>query len=126
MKIIRELLNSKGDVEVQMVGPNDTVFDAVTITVSGALKGAGDTRFPVVVTFILSWMVLVIPTYIIYRMGYRSIWLTWLFAAIYIVSLASVMTLRFLWGKWRTMRVIEETPPPHVVSYPAVPPVEVE
>ena len=30
MKIIKELLEQKGDVQVQMVSPNDTVFDAVT------------------------------------------------------------------------------------------------
>jgi len=103
-----------------------TLFDGFIITVSGALKGAGDTRFPVAATLVLSWAVLLIPIYTFYRMGYRSIRLTWLFATIYIFILGLVMVLRFLWGKWRTMKVIEETPPPHIIPHPAVPPTEVK
>ncbi len=103
-----------------------TLFDGILITVSGALKGAGDTRFPVVATLMLSWTVLLIPVYTFYRMGYRSIRLTWLFATIYIFMLGLVIMLRFLRGKWRTMKVIEEIPPPHIIPHPAVPPTDIE
>lgn len=103
-----------------------TFFDGIIISISGALKGAGDTRFPVVVTLVLSWTVLLIPIITLYKKGFRSIKLTWVFAILYLASLAITMVLRFLWGKWRTMKVIEEVHPPHIIPHPAVPPIDIE
>ena len=51
MKFIKELLEQKGDVQVQMVSPNDTVFEAVTRMVElniGAVLVSG-ARAPVLV-----------------------------------------------------------------------------
>ena len=103
-----------------------TFFDGIIISISGALKGAGDTRFPVVATLVLSWTVMLMPIITLYKKGFRSIKLTWLFAILYLVSLAITMVLRFLWGKWRTMKVIEEVPPPHIMPHADIPPIDIE
>lgn len=102
-----------------------TLFDGIYIVVSGALKGAGDTRFPVAVTLAFSWTVLAIPIFLLYRVGRLNIWLAWLFATAYVVLVTLALLARFLWGKWRTMRVIEEVPP-HVTPHPSVPPIDLE
>ena len=103
-----------------------TVFDGITITVSGALKGAGDTRYPVIIQLILSWVVMGIPIGLLYKFGYRSIWLTWTFGSLYLIALSLAMLIRFYKGKWRTMSVIEEPPPPYVVMHPETPAAEAE
>ncbi len=102
-----------------------TVFDGMTIVFLSALKGAGDTRFPLIAATGLSWAVLVIPSWGLYFTGHRSVYVTWWLASAYIIVLAFVMLLRFIGGKWRAMRVIEEVVP-HVPPHPSVPPTEVE
>lgn len=104
-----------------------TVFDGFNIIFFSALKGAGDTRFPLAASTSLSWAVLVIPAWGLYFAGHRSVYLIWALATGYIVLLAFALLLRFIGGKWRAMRVIEEeVPPPHIAPHPAVPPTEVE
>ena len=83
-----------------------TVGDAVNVVVSYALRGAGDTRFVAVVAVALAWPLMVLPTYLAVRLGW-GIDGAWWAASGYILLLAVVFTLRFLGGRWRSMRVIE-------------------
>jgi MATE family multidrug resistance protein len=53
--------------------------------------------------------VLVAPGYASWRLGW-GLNAFWGFASAYIMLLAVVYVLRFLQGKWRTMRVIEHAP----------------
>lgn len=80
--------------------------DAVNVTFSFALRGAGDTRFVSVVTFLLAWPIMVVPTYLLVRSGGDIEW-AWGFATAYILAMAACFTLRFRSGKWKGMRVIE-------------------
>ncbi|HJT79454.1 MAG TPA: MATE family efflux transporter, partial [Gemmataceae bacterium] len=86
-----------------------SLFDAMNLTVSFALRGAGDTRFVTAAALALSWPVMVVPTWAAWHFGWGLYW-AWVFASLYIALLALTMLLRFRQGKWRTMRVIE-TPP---------------
>ena len=101
-------------------------FDGLNIIFLSAIKGAGDTRFPLIASTSLAWGIVGIPSLVLYGMGCRSVYVIWALATAYLVALAFVVLWRFLGGKWRTMRVIEEVPPPHVIQHPAVPPTEIE
>jgi MATE family multidrug resistance protein len=83
-----------------------TLGDAVNVTVSYALRGAGDTRFVAALAVGLAWPVMVIPTWFAARFGW-GVTGAWVFATAYIFALAAAFLVRFRGGKWRTMRVIE-------------------
>ncbi len=83
------------------------LFDATAITFSGALRGAGDTIWPGVITVILSWVFIV-------GGGLLMIELTpelgsigpWIAASVYIILLGLAMLLRFLKGPWRRIELV--------------------
>jgi MATE family multidrug resistance protein len=85
-----------------------SVFDALNIIFSSAIKGAGDTRFVMKGVVILSWLILVIPTYLAVSVFHWSLFAAWSFATLYVMALGFLFLGRFLQGKWKTMRVIEE------------------
>jgi MATE family multidrug resistance protein len=87
-----------------------SLADAVNLTFSFALRGAGDTRFVSLVTFALAWPIMVLPTFVVVRGG-GSIYAAWVFATAYIVAMAICFNWRFQTGKWKSMRVIEAAPP---------------
>jgi len=84
-----------------------SIFDTMNLIFAYAIKGAGDTRYVMIVSAILSWCLMVIPSYIATKMFDRGLYLIWCFATCYITVLGIVFLLRFLDGKWKFMRVIE-------------------
>ena len=92
------------------------LFDTGNIIFAAALKGAGDTRFVMRVAVILSWSIMVLPTYLVVKFD-GGLYTAWIFATIYVCVLAFVYLLRFVHGKWKSMRVIE-TPPLSATSVP--------
>lgn len=87
-----------------------SVFDTMNIIYSNALRGAGDTKFVMFTSVTLSWILMIIPTYlgsVVYNWG---IYITWFFITAYIVALGIAYYLRYIQGKWKSMRVIEESP----------------
>ena len=88
-----------------------SLFDTMSIIFASALKGAGDTRFVRYVIVAVSLFVLVIPSYVGIVLLGGGLYLGWTFAALYVSLLGIVFYLRFLGGKWRSMRVIEQHPP---------------
>ncbi len=93
-----------------------SIFDTLNIIFASAIKGAGDTRFVVRMIVILSLFLLVIPTYIALVIFHKDIYTAWIIASLYFSVLAIAFLLRFLQGKWKTMRVIEEVVIPPIVS----------
>ncbi|WP_435020854.1 MATE family efflux transporter [Tundrisphaera sp. TA3] len=83
-----------------------SLADAVNVTFSFALRGAGDTRFVSILTFVLAWPLMVIPTFLLVRAGGNLPW-AWGFATIYLLAMSACFTLRFRSGVWKGMRVIE-------------------
>lgn len=86
-----------------------SLFDALNIVFASAIKGAGDTRFVMFVIVVVSSLVLVVPSYIALVLLQAGIYTAWTIASIYISILGLVFLFRFLGGKWKFMRVIEQT-----------------
>jgi len=86
------------------------LFDAVAMTLSGALRGAGDTIVPGVVTVILAWLCIVGGgnAFVAFAPGLKSVG-PWVAAAMYIGSLCVFFLSRFLIGKWQTMKLVERS-----------------
>jgi MATE family multidrug resistance protein len=92
-----------------------SLFDSMSLVFSFALRGAGDTRFVTVVALALAWPLMVLPTGAAWYYGWGLYW-AWAFASAYIIALGLTFLLRFSVGKWKSMRVIEQTPPPEEIA----------
>ncbi len=84
-----------------------SLFDTMNIIFASAVKGAGDTRFVMRVSVALSWFVLLLPSYIGLKTGLAGLDGLWTIVTVYICTTGIVFLLRFMRGKWKTMRVIE-------------------
>jgi multidrug resistance protein, MATE family len=84
-----------------------SVFDTMNIIFCSAIKGAGDTRYVMLMTVFLSLFVFIVPVYLTVVVLEYGLMIAWVFATAYITLLGVVFFLRFLGGKWKTMRVIE-------------------
>jgi len=83
------------------------VFDALVFTMSAALRGAGDTMWPGVVTVVASWTCVVGLGYGLLRlMPQLGSMGPWIGASTYLIVLGIVMTIRFMRGKWKTFDVL--------------------
>ena len=82
------------------------IFDACIIVFAGALKGAGDTRFVMLMSVGLHWVLLAAPSLIAVKMGW-GLYVYWSFLTGFVFILAVAFFLRFMSGKWKSMRVIE-------------------
>jgi multidrug resistance protein, MATE family len=82
-------------------------FDALNLIFSGAIKGAGDTRFIMWTIAVLSLGVMIIPVYIALEVMGRGIYTAWTLATLYVCALGVAFMLRYRRGKWKKMRVIE-------------------
>ena len=88
-----------------------SLFDTMNIIFCSAIKGAGDTRFVMFATVILTLCVLIIPTYLAIVVFKYGLTVSWILASAYVILLGIVFCLRFRNGKWKTMRVIEQAAP---------------
>ncbi|MFV0438342.1 MAG: MATE family efflux transporter [Desulfopila sp.] len=83
-------------------------MDALYMIYSGALKGAGDTRFLMISVGITSLTVLVVPVYFgITRFGMGVIG-AWLWVLVFVIVLFTLSAARYFGGKWQKMLVIEQ------------------
>ncbi|MCF8145643.1 MAG: MATE family efflux transporter [Deltaproteobacteria bacterium] len=85
-------------------------FDALNLIYSGAIKGAGDTRF-------IMWTIggvciglMILPVYVAVEIAGAGLYTVWTFATIYACALGVAFMLRYRQGSWKRMRVIEEVP----------------
>jgi MATE family, multidrug efflux pump len=84
-----------------------SVFDTFTIIFASAIKGAGDTKFVMKAIVTASWTILVIPTFLAVIVFEWHLYVTWIFATVYVTVLAFIFLIRFMRGSWKTMLVIE-------------------
>jgi len=87
------------------------LFDAVGMTLSGALRGAGDTVFPGVLTVVSSWVIIVGGglAMVEFFPSLESLG-PWIASATYIAVLCIVLLARFLSGRWRTIKLVKAEP----------------
>ncbi|CAB1062401.1 MATE efflux family protein [Olavius sp. associated proteobacterium Delta 1] len=88
-----------------------SIFDAMNIIFCSAIKGAGDTRYVMFVSVLLSVFVLIVPVYLVIEVFEFGLMFAWVLATAYVTLLGVVFYLRFLGGKWKIMRVIEQEVP---------------
>lgn len=82
------------------------LFQAVSGMMTGALSGAGDTRFIAGVGIAASWLLLVLPTALLnYFWGGHLLW-SWGFFLINGFFMCLVCWFRFRAGKWKLIRVV--------------------
>ena len=83
------------------------LFDTVTIILTGALRGAGDTRFVLIYMLIMGWGFW-IPGEILILTGNGNILHAWYWMAAYV----AILSVGFLWrwrgGRWRQIRLLPE------------------
>ncbi|MCX6117343.1 MAG: MATE family efflux transporter [Proteobacteria bacterium] len=83
-----------------------TLLDSIYLNISFALKGAGDTNFVSIVALLVPWPVMVLPAYLVREMD-QAVVIAWWFAALYSLSVVSILVVRFRGGRWKTMSVIQ-------------------
>ena len=85
-------------------------FDGVAMTLSGALKGAGDTKWPSVATMVLSWTIIVGGglALVKYAPELGSVG-PWIAAATYIFAVCVFITGRFLAGHWEEIELLKKS-----------------
>lgn len=88
-----------------------SIFDMFNVIFAAGLKGAGDTRYPLAITVVLSWAAMLIPAWLLCVQGGFGVYVAWSTASAYVVLLGLLMMRRFRAGGWKSLRVIE----PHVV-----------
>ena len=84
------------------------VFDAMAITTSAALRGAGDTLWPGIATIVLSWVCII-------GVGFGMVKFVpslgsigpWIGASLFIILLGIALSFRFVQGKWKSMTLVD-------------------
>tara|TARA_R110002095_G_scaffold197067_2_gene176059 strand:+ start:5396 stop:6844 length:1449 start_codon:yes stop_codon:yes gene_type:complete len=85
-----------------------TFFDALAVVFGSAIRGAGDTRFCMVYSLITGWVIMVIPTFLIWMYADEKLFSSWTACTSYIGVLGFGYLIRFQAGHWKKMRVIED------------------
>ncbi len=80
----------------------DTLFAVIT----GALRGAGDTLWAMIITVILHW-ILVLILFIIIHVLNLSAKAGWISVVVVFVSFSMLILWRYSTGKWRQIKVID-------------------
>jgi MATE family multidrug resistance protein len=87
-----------------------SIFDMMNLIHAAGLRGAGDTVYPMGLTFVLAWIVMLAPAWVgCVRLG-GGVYFAWTMATGYVLLLGLLMRRRFRAGHWKSMRVIESAP----------------
>jgi multidrug resistance protein, MATE family len=82
-------------------------FDAVGLTLSEALRAAGDTAWCMGARIVLAWVAFIPAGLLLVRYGDGGTNVVMLTLAAYITALATVFSLRFASGAWKKIQLIE-------------------
>jgi MATE family multidrug resistance protein len=88
-----------------LIGALFQIFDFVGIVSEGALRGAGDTRWPFAVHTALSWGLFLPLAYVLGVVLGGGLTGAWLGGLVYVAALALVLVRRFRSGAWQRMRI---------------------
>ncbi|MGD9045787.1 MAG: MATE family efflux transporter, partial [Desulfobacterales bacterium] len=84
-------------------------FDALYMVCIGVLKGAGDTRFIMWSIGLLSMAVMILPIFIGVELFGAGLYYAWSCATCFIFCLFAASFRRYRQGRWKAVRVIEQT-----------------
>ncbi|PHR27038.1 MAG: MATE family efflux transporter [Desulfotalea sp.] len=82
--------------------------DVLYMIYTGALRGAGDTRFMMIAATLAAPFCLVIPVYVGIEYYDFSVVTAWFWILFFIITLFVASCFRYHQGKWKTMLVIED------------------
>ncbi|HVP19920.1 MAG TPA: MATE family efflux transporter [Spirochaetia bacterium] len=88
-----------------------TLADAANVVFSGALRGAGDTRWVMIVSGILHW-IMAAAAFVFIKVLVLPPVTVWLFFIAFIFSLCLSMFVRHRRGKWENIRLVETVAAP--------------
>jgi len=96
-------------------------FNAVALIFVRALRGAGDTVWPMLLTALLAWGILVGGGLMMVHVWPELESLgPWIAVCVYGAVLAAVMARRFMGGRWQELQLIEKDEPPTAALAEAV------
>ncbi|MDP2989737.1 MAG: MATE family efflux transporter [Kiritimatiellota bacterium] len=98
-----------------------SIIDAINVIYSGALRGAGDTKFIGWTIACLSLGLIVLPVTAGVIYFHAGLYTVWGFLSAYVCVLALVFRWRYRQGRWKRMRVIEPVPAPLALAPPTIP-----
>ncbi|MBT8123436.1 MAG: MATE family efflux transporter [Gammaproteobacteria bacterium] len=84
------------------------LFDAIFLVFLGSLEGAGDTRFIMKMSIVISIFLLVVPCYLYIRFFDASLLGLWWIITLNVMIYCAVFYWRFITGPWKGMRVIND------------------
>jgi MATE family multidrug resistance protein len=84
------------------------LFDVFYMTFTAALKGAGDTRFLLILISSATFCLMLVPLSLGIHYFGMTVYMAWSCIVVFIGSLALITSLRFRRGKWEKMLVIGE------------------
>ena len=87
------------------------VFDGVNMVSYGALRGAGDTRWPLMAVICVSWGLGIPLTYALAIHAELGVQGAWYASTIMIAIQASLLYGRFRGGRWRSIRLVQPRGP---------------
>ncbi len=94
---------------VLIVGAIFQIFDAMGIVFTGALRGAGDTLWPMAVTGIMNLVIILGGGYLMLKLFPQLESLgPWLACAAYVIILGPILAARFAAGKWRKIDLLRQ------------------
>ncbi|MEM6799170.1 MAG: MATE family efflux transporter [Planctomycetota bacterium] len=85
------------------------VLDASLMIFAGAIKGAGDMRFVLRVSLVMA-VLLAAASWLAVEVWQIGVFGCWTVVSLWIATMGVVYFLRFVQGRWRSMRVIEAPP----------------
>lgn len=100
-----ETFFQRGSFVVRLIGLY-TVFDTIFIVYTGALKGAGDTRYAMIVQIVIAWIFFVPPVYIMISYFDFGLYAAWGWLLVYVVLLAVIFHIRFKAGYWKNIEIM--------------------
>ena len=92
-------------IQLLAIGAFYQLFDALSVLSDGALRGAGDTRWPFVVRCLASWLIFLPAAWLLayhFELGLTGAWIGGVFSS---ATLAIVLYRRFESGAWRAIRI---------------------
>lgn len=81
------------------------LFDAAHLISAGALRGAGDTRVPMLITLSGAWLVFLPLAYLFGSVMERGVTGAWTGATVYVVVLGFAMYARLRSQRWHTIKI---------------------
>jgi len=86
------------------------LFDAINIVLSGALKGAGDTRFVMIYMLLFGWLIWIPGEWIIFA-HHLGILMAWAWLTLYVIILSAGFWWRWRSGRWKKINLLEREIP---------------